>query len=170
MENSIKFIDAAVVTEEIPSEITLAVEITNCPHKCVGCHSPQLQENIGNILNSRTIDWLIDQNKFITCFCFMGGDADHTEVARLADYIRSKNIKTAMYSGDDFIDKSLLPHLDYYKVGSYQKGYGPLKSRGTNQRLYSIVDDVPHDITYMFWSGETIDAKVSEPLDESKEK
>ena len=35
-----------VVFEEIPDEVTLAIEITNCPGMCVGCHSPWLRGDI----------------------------------------------------------------------------------------------------------------------------
>lgn len=175
----LKFIDVAVVTEEIPTEISLAVEITNCPHKCEGCHSPQLRENIGTLLSSDAMDFLLKKYPYISCFLFMGGDSDHKSIAKAADYIRSKGYKTAMYSGDDVIDKELMSHLDYYKVGSYQKAHGPLNWKSTNQHLYAIYDEKLNDITYMFWKNEDVvdissmdrvinnfkDGKVSNPID-----
>jgi hypothetical protein len=102
------------------------------------------------------IDLLLTHNPNITCIVFMGGDNDHEAVGRIADYIRSKNIKAAMYSGDDIIDKNLISHLDYYKVGSYKHEMGPLNSRGTNQHLYEIVNNELKDITYLFWKGDKI--------------
>ena len=152
----LKFLDVAVVTEEIPTEISLAIELTCCPHHCEGCHSPQLQQDQGGEVNGGLIDLLLAHNPLITCIVLMGGDADHEAVAQIADYIRSKNIKAAMYSGDDIIDKNLISHLDYYKVGSYKHEMGPLNNRGTNQHLYEIVNNELKDITYLFWKGDKI--------------
>ena len=41
----IKYYNAMVVFEEIPNEITLAINITNCPCHCKGCHSQFLWED-----------------------------------------------------------------------------------------------------------------------------
>ena len=43
----LKYYNAMVVFEEIPDEITLAINITNCPCHCVGCHSKFLWEDVG---------------------------------------------------------------------------------------------------------------------------
>lgn len=80
----------------------------------------------------------------ITCFCFMGGDAEPFEVMRLAKWIRSRwpHIKTAWYSG-----KAELPEgfdttvMDYLKLGPYIEALGGLKSPDTNQVLYRISPD-----------------------------
>ena len=48
----IKYKDYYVVFEEIPDKITLAVNITNCQNRCIGCHSPELRENIGKELTT----------------------------------------------------------------------------------------------------------------------
>jgi anaerobic ribonucleoside-triphosphate reductase activating protein len=183
----LKFLDVAVVTEEIPTEISLAIELTKCPHNCPGCHSPQLQQDIGSEVAPELIDLLLRHNPLITCIVLMGGDNDHAAVAKIADYIRSKNVKAAMYSGDDIIDKSLISHLDYYKVGGYKHEFGPLNSRSTNQHLYQIVNGQLNDITHLFWKSDKIveispeaihemdesvknfnEGKVSEPIKEFK--
>ena len=39
-----------VVCQEIPDEITLAVNISGCPNRCPGCHSPWLWEDEGEAL------------------------------------------------------------------------------------------------------------------------
>lgn len=43
----LKYVDARVVFQEIPDEITLAINISNCPCHCKGCHSQYLAEDIG---------------------------------------------------------------------------------------------------------------------------
>lgn len=150
----LKYFDKATVLQEIPDEISLALNITNCPHKCLNCHSPYLRDNVGVVLNDYT---LLELSKApgISCILFMGGDSDHKEIERLSNIIHNKtNLKVAMYSGDDEIDKNLLHCLDYYKIGSYKEELGPLNKKSTNQRLYKIVDKddcLFEDITYMFW-------------------
>ena len=84
----LKYYNFDIVFQEIPDEVTLAVNITNCPHHCPGCHSPHLHENVGFALDETEIDQLLSKyGKQITCFCFMGGDANPQEVSRLADYL-----------------------------------------------------------------------------------
>lgn len=150
-QNRIKCYDYAVVFQEIPDEITLALEISNCPHKCPECHSAWLREDIGVVLDEWTLLSLIEQNKNITCVCFMGGDANHDDIIELCKIIHDKtDKKTAMYSGDDELDPRLIEVLDYYKIGSYQKDKGPLSSPTTNQILYYIFNKELKDITYKF--------------------
>jgi len=135
---------------EIPDEITLSLEITNCPHRCKNCHSPHLREDIGIIVDNNEIDKLLKENHYISCICFMGGDTNHKELYDLCDYIHSLGLKTAMYSGDDNIDLDLIKYLDYYKVGGYKEDLGPLDSPTTNQRLYRINGNELEDLTSWF--------------------
>ena len=39
--------DTQVVFAEIPDEVSLAINISCCPHRCPGCHSPYLQKDYG---------------------------------------------------------------------------------------------------------------------------
>ena len=147
----LKYYDYAVVFQEVPDEISLAIEIVNCPHKCIDCHSPWLRGNDGTALNEEEIIRLIRKFPYISCICLMGGDSDHDEVRRIAEFIHlNSDKKVAMYSGDDSLDDSLIPVLDYYKIGSYQKDLGPLSSKKTNQRFYKIDNGKLVDITYRF--------------------
>ncbi len=147
----IKYYDYAVVFQEIPDEITLAIEITNCPHRCPECHSPWLRDDSGVILDYEALAKLIEENKYITCICFMGGDANHKEIADLSEFLHmTTDKKVAMYSGDEDIDSLLVDVLDYYKVGPYIKEKGPLTDPNTNQRLYLIKNKELIDITYKF--------------------
>lgn len=114
----LKFLETSVVFTEIPDEITLAVNITNCPFRCKDCHSPWLQTDIGEDLTTN-IFHLIDKYPYITTVSFMGGDADHEGTAKLATLIKKETgLKVAMYSGSNEIDPILVRVLDYYKVGA----------------------------------------------------
>ena len=81
----LKYTDYDVVFQEIPDEVTLAVNIAGCPNRCPGCHSPQLQEEIGEPLTPAVLAELLERyGHAVTCLCLMGGDGDPAEVARLA--------------------------------------------------------------------------------------
>ena len=87
-----------IVCQEIPDEITLAVNISCCPNRCHGCHSPWLWEDSGEPMTADMLFPLIDKySAAITCFCFMGGDAAPSEIQNLASEIKSRypHIKTA---------------------------------------------------------------------------
>ena len=141
-----------VVFQEIPGEVTLALNLSGCPCHCPGCHSQHLWEDIGEVLDETLLDSLIHQYQgLITCVCFMGGDQAPEEVERLADYLKSENgeLKTAWYSGR--IKMPEKPVFDYVKLGGYVESLGGLKSETTNQRLYKRVGEKWEDITSCFW-------------------
>lgn len=161
----IKYLQTEVVFSEIPDEITLAVNITNCQHNCPGCHSPYLRTDVGNELTEEVIDRLIKENEGITCFCFMGEGNDENTLLDCMKYIRQNHpeLKLALYSGGKEINNIYLEYLTYYKVGSYIEELGPLNKETTNQRLYEVVLTRTvdenwnpiyglNDITYKFWN------------------
>ena len=47
----LKYVDTKIVFREVPDEITLCINISNCPCHCKGCHSPYLAEDIGTVLD-----------------------------------------------------------------------------------------------------------------------
>ena len=134
-----------VVCQEIPDEITLAVNISGCPNRCPGCHSPWLWEDEGEDLTEELLSALMDRYaSAVTCFCFMGGDADPAEVERLARRIRDAypHLKTAWYSGRESLPDGFdLKVLDFLKLGPYKAELGALKSPSTNQALYRVMQD-----------------------------
>lgn len=149
-----------VVFEEIPDEITLAINITNCPCRCVNCHSKFLWEDVGTELTFEELERLIKENDGITCVCFMGGDANPKEINDLATYISAKNmcgyksLKIGWYSGKDELSEDIDIRLfDYIKLGHYDEKFGGLDKETTNQRLYKIAHDKESliDITSKFW-------------------
>lgn len=151
-----KYVDTLVSFSEIPDEITLCINISNCPNKCEGCHSPWLQGNIGIELNNYELYDIINKNSGISCVCFMGGDSNPEEINDLAIKIKSKNLKVGWYSGNSEIsDKINIKNFDYIKIGPYLKDKGPLSDKNTNQKMYKIIHftgmNSLKDITYKFW-------------------
>lgn len=149
----VKFVDTLVSFQEVPDEITLCINISNCPCHCELCHSPYLAENIGNPLGYWTLNNLIKTNKGITCVCFMGGDADPEWIATLAFRVRRDfpDLKIGWYSGRQYLpDNFPIQHFDYIKVGPYIPKLGGLDSETTNQIMYKVEDGELIDITYRF--------------------
>lgn len=138
----------AISFQEVPDETSLVLLIADCPHRCPGCHSPELQRPEGKNLLA-DLPGLIDQYAdAITCVCFMG---DGQDVAALTDcfhLVKTYGLKACLYTGGD-----AAPDLpwDYVKVGQYVEALGGLDSPTTNQRMYrfqwvkaklAVVDDI----------------------------
>lgn len=85
----LKYVGYDIVFREIPDETTLAINISNCPCKCHGCHSSYLAEDIGEPLTITRIEKLINENKGITAICFMGGDNDPKLINHYAGLVRA---------------------------------------------------------------------------------
>ncbi len=155
----LKYVNTGIVFQEIPDEVTLAINISNCPCHCPGCHSHYLWEDIGDPLDAKAIDAFVAEfGADITCISFMGGDAEPEAVNRLACYIHEAYpaYKVAWYSGKTVISSAIDKRdFDYIKIGPFIRHLGPLSSRTTNQRLYHISrDGAMHDITSRFWKKE----------------
>lgn len=159
-----KYVDAKVVFQEIPDEITLAISISGCTIHCAGCHSKYLWNDIGELLTIDSLKQLIEKNSGITCVCFMGGDSNPFIIADLAHYIKDKysQLKVAWYSGNEFLVENFdkeLKYFDYIKLGPYDMDKGPIDKNTTNQRMYEynpIYSDFTigkcwRDITNKFW-------------------
>ena len=148
----IKYVDTLVSFQEVPDEISLCINISNCPCHCKGCHSAYLAEDIGEYLTPNKLLELVSSNKGISCVCFMGGDSNPGDINGLAAVIRYQtNLKIAWYSGRQYIPEGFnLSCFDYIKIGPYIPELGGLDSENTNQIMYKIEDDKLIDITYRF--------------------
>lgn len=153
-----KYVNMGVVFQEVPDEVTLSINISNCPCHCIGCHSQYLWEDIGDTLDTEVIDSLMEKySRDITCVCFMGGDASAEEVNALARFVKDNypKIKVAWYSGKPEISEMIeLMNFDFIKIGPYIENLGGLNKRTTNQRMYRITEDMKlDDITSKFWKN-----------------
>ena len=148
-----KYTDTQIGFQEFPDEISLLINISNCPFHCSGCHSPELWEDVGTELTYGKLDNLIESNKGITLVGFMGGDP--ILVNSLSIYIKHNyDIKVGWYWGGTDIPKEIyLINFDYIKLGPYIKELGGLDNPNTNQIMYEIDHIYGHanNITYKFW-------------------
>lgn len=157
-----KYVDTAIVFDEVPDEITLALNISGCPCNCEGCHSSYLAGDIGVFLDYEMLEFLIEHNTGISCVCFMGGDAEPWQINEFAEWIKSNypELKVAWYSGRQELAKEInLKNFDFLKLGPYIKEKGPLTEPTTNQVFYRVVHtEVPSSVlvdeTYKFWRHE----------------
>ncbi len=157
--------DYDIVFQEVPDETTLALNISDCPHHCPGCHSSYLWQPVGDEL---TQEWLLVQLErypYITCVSIQGGDRDYHEVERVAQWVHEHGKKTCWYTGFKQMPHNLqLRHFDFVKVGPYIEALGGLKSKTTNQRFYRVEHPAGHtdaditmenatliDCTELFW-------------------
>ena len=158
----LKYVNTMVTFSEVPDEISLCIEISNCHCHCKNCHSSYLAEDIGEELTLDKIYKLIDNNEGITCICFMGGDSSPKEIDMFARCIKDLyDIKVAWYSGRQELSKYInLKCFDFIKLGPYIEEFGPLNSKTTNQRFYQVIKSHYEDgtsgyelldTTYKFW-------------------
>lgn len=150
-----KFIDREIVFQEVPSEISLCYYIANCPHHCLGCHSPQLSKDIGEPLYTALVFNDLDRykEKGISCVLLMGGD-NSDDIIDCLKIVREFGLKTALYSGckPETFNKGLIPYLDYVKIGPYIKELGGLDHTTTNQKFFRVTNGTLEDLTYLFWN------------------
>lgn len=151
----IRYHNFDIVFAEIPGETTLAINITNCPNRCPGCHSPHLTTDTGRELSEAEMLSLLDRyGRSVTCVCFMGGDAAPHEIAALAGMVRRTYpvLHTGWYSGRDELPEGVdITTFDYIKLGGWVEELGPLTAPTTNQRLYKVgPDGGTEDITERF--------------------
>lgn len=152
----LKYVNTAIVFQEIPDEMTLAINISNCPCHCPGCHSRFLWQDTGTPLTPLVLEAMLHEYAgTITCVCFMGGDAEPQAVNALAAYAHKSHpeLRVAWYSGRQRVPATVRKaNFDYIKVGPYLSHLGCLKDRTTNQRLYKrVAGEDFEDITTRFW-------------------
>ena len=157
VKQKLKYLGYSIVMEEVPDEVSLAINVSGCPRKCEGCHSPYLQEYKGNYVSDDINDLLDKYEGLITCVCFMGGDQNLDELFELCKKVKYRGLKVCIYSGSDslltFLSFAIEPNLvDYLKIGEYRKDLGGLDSEATNQIMYKYNYESRRleNITYRF--------------------
>ena len=148
----LKYVDYSIVFQEVPNEVTLCFNISNCQIRCKDCHSKYLWENIGEPLIKNIIEIINNYKDYISCVCFMGGTQELNQLKSALDIVKTFNLKTCVYTGEEYSNKfeKLFESLDYLKVGPYKKEFGGLDKETTNQVFYKIENNKLIDITYLF--------------------
>ena len=155
----LKYTDYEVVFREIPDKVTLAINISNCPNHCIGCHSPELRKNIGVELTNDELFRILKENDGINCICFMGEGRDIERLTEILKLLKETypSMETGLYTGSDEFDETVFEgNLDYLKIGHYDDEYGSLDKKTTNQRMYRLKDGNREDITHRFWKNTVI--------------
>jgi len=144
-ERGLKYLGYDIVMQEVPNEISLAINISGCQHRCKGCHSEYLWEYKGNYIKDDIQNIISEYDGLITCVCFMGGEQNIVELQSLIMYVKSIGLKTCLYSGEDDISKlsCLFEYCNYIKCGRYIEElstddniqYG-IKLATSNQHIY----------------------------------
>ena len=49
-----------IVFQDVPGEVTLSLNLSQCPNRCPGCHSPLLQDDIGLLLDDDMLDEMLE--------------------------------------------------------------------------------------------------------------
>jgi len=152
-----KYTDTQIGFQEFPDEISLLINISNCPFHCSGCHSPELWEDIGVELTETEMFKLLNKNEGITTIGLMGGNPE--EICELAiklfhiDFC-NHTYKIGWYWGGENIPSIILNNIevfDFIKIGPYKKELGGLDNPNTNQKFYHIENGQLVDWTYKFW-------------------
>ena len=160
----LKFVDNVVTFSEIPDEISLCINISNCPYRCDGCHSSYLWKDIGQELTKVTLVDLLRTNSGITTVCFMGGDNDLKSLYELFNYVLENypKLKVAWYTGRKDFPVGV-PKIHYIKIGPYLKDRGPITNPNTNQMFFTLGSvmkkmdangNLYYDTTDKFWNKE----------------
>ena len=150
------------VFEEFPNEVTVALNISNCIGMCEECSEPWLREDSGRELPDEFIQEILDEHQDSTVFGLMGGDSDHEDVKRIADYVhKHSNMKVGIYSGLEYLDLDLVPYIDLYKIGRWippkgkvaewwKTNCGPLVFPFSNQLLFEKIGNKLVNVTSLF--------------------
>lgn len=117
----LKYVDTKVVFAEIPDEITLAINLSNCPCHCQNCHSSYLAKDIGEVLTITRLEKLLKQNKGVTTICFMGGDNDPKLVNHYAKLLKEIKVEKVI------LDTNLPSDIDIPKKDVHLKKDSPFK-------------------------------------------
>lgn len=137
----LKYDGYSIVMQEVPNEVSLAINISGCPHKCEGCHSKYLWSYNGEYLIDDIDELLSRYSDLISCVCFMGGDQNQDDLLYCINKAKENNLKTCLYTGVDDIEsinENIIEKLDYIKTGRYIEELGGLDKNSTNQRFFDL--------------------------------
>lgn len=136
----LKFYNVEVVLQEVPDEISLCFNITGCPLRCEGCHSPFLlkRENGKDLTDEIFIKYLKMYKNMISCVIFMGGDWEQEDLITKLKIAKKNNLKTCLYTGEEDVNFNIKENLTFLKTGAWIQVLGGLDSLITNQKFIDV--------------------------------
>lgn len=150
----VQYLDVYVGLQEIPSEVSLVIIISDYIRQCRGKKAKLYKSIEAKPLIPEELSVLIDSLiEEITCVTFMGGDIAPDEMNDFAAFVRTQypELRIGWYSADESITVFTdYQNFDYIKLGSYNQRKGGLSSPKTNQRLYKVEGAALRDITHRF--------------------
>ena len=141
----IKYLGYAVTFQEIPDEITLCFNITNCKHHCPGCHNEGLWDPDGGYefteKSMKELLELLDRHT-VDGLTLSGGDPMYSSNRNaIFDIVKTVKEKTGkniwMYTGyylEDIVDEPALQFIDVIVDGRYRRQLPPTKWAGSNNQ------------------------------------
>ncbi len=140
MADLLRYIQEAVVWQEVPGEISLAFSLTGCRLRCPGCHSAHTwNPNAGDPLTPEHLAQRLDRYQgLITCVLFFGGEWQPEALLELLRLTRARQLETCLYTGEEVVDQRLIAELTYLKTGPWRADLGGLESPSTNQRMTDL--------------------------------
>lgn len=137
----LKFTNIGIGFRELKNEVTLLVNISNCPFRCKGCHSPELWGDNGEYTDALKDIFRYYENN-ISAICFMGHGSKEMIPEMISLLKETKELfpklSLGLYSGFETMFEEFRPYLSYYKVGAYTESLGALNESTTNQHMYKL--------------------------------
>lgn len=138
----LKYYTKQVVFQEVPDEVSLSFSIAGCPLNCKGCSWKSAINDIPTTeLDDKSYKEFLNHYKgLVSCVLFLGGEWDKEDLINKLKLAKEEGYKTSLYTGLNFeeVDFSILPFLDFIKVGRYVESLGGLNSKNTNQRFIDL--------------------------------
>lgn len=151
-----KYLGTDVSLQEVPGEISLIFKISNCPHRCKGCHSSEFWSNSGEVLDYEIYKRKLSRyHGLMTCVCFFGGEWDQDNLLVFLAHAQSHGYKTCLYTGAEKVTKELKEKLNYLKTGPWKENRGGLSSISTNQLFLNLDSGECLNHLFQHTQGET---------------
>lgn len=129
----------SITFKEVPNLVSRSFSISNCGGDCPFCHSPELQQDIGEEFTDEMLKNFFKVDKdTVECYVFLGDGQDPKRMLELLNLCKENGFKTCLYIGKNTTNWKYLRYLDYLKLGSYINDLGGLECPTTNQIMYKI--------------------------------
>lgn len=140
-------VNTDITFNELPDKMAYAIELGACKQFCVGCHSPELQNEDVDLTS--LLDILEEAQDAVdagaNAIVVMGGTNNkHITHESLIALLRDLAFiaPTGLYSGSDDEEQDKMIAVEgqctWLKTGPYVDALGGLESPRTNQRFYYI--------------------------------